>query len=295
MAEVEDKADQGMTLGDHLDELRGRLFRGVVVTVVCFVVAYVYRIEVTEIVMQPFKTGVAMLNEHWPPYFDGLHADDASVARTEYFVSDDPASMQLLPKLVISDIPMMTGTSEGFMMKLRACLYFALFVGGPYLLWQLWGFISAGLYKKERRVVLSFFPASILLFFSGVLFGYFMLVPYGIYYLNIDEVPGVALLQFRLEEYFAFVTSMCLALGVVFQLPILQTAVAKVGLVRPSTFAHYRGHFALTSFVLAAILTPPDPLTQSMMAGPMIVLYEIGILTSRFAAPKPVDLSLDED
>ena len=180
------------------------------------------------------------------------------------------------------------------MMKLRASLYFALFVGGPYLLWQLWGFISAGLYKTERRVVLAFFPASILLFFSGVLFGYFMLVPYGIYYLNIDEVPGVAILQFRLEEYFAFVTSMCLALGVVFQLPILQTAVAKVGLVRPSTFAHYRGHFALSSFIIAAILTPPDPVTQSMMAAPMVLLYELGILASRFAAPKPIDLSLDE-
>ena len=294
MVEVEDQKEQGMTLGDHLDELRGRLFRGVLVTLVCFVVAYVYRIEVTQIVMQPFEKGVAMLNEHWTLYFDEKVTGDASIARTEYFLSDDPADMRLIPKLVISDIPMMTGTSEGFMMKLRASLYFALFVGGPYLLWQLWGFISAGLYKTERRVVLSFFPASILLFFSGVLFGYYMLVPYGIYYLNIDEVPGVALLQFRLGEYFAFVTSMCLALGVVFQLPILQTAVAKVGLVQPSTFAHYRGHFALASFIIAAMLTPPDPVTQTMMAAPMVLLYELGILSSRMVAPKPIDLTLDE-
>jgi sec-independent protein translocase protein TatC len=294
MAEVDDQKEQGMTLGDHLDELRSRLFRGVVVTLVCFVTAYIYRIEVTQIVMGPFEKGVGMLNGHWELYFDEIVSEDASIARTEYFVSDDPEDMRLIPKLAISDIPMMTGTSEGFMMKLRASLYFALFVGGPYLLWQLWGFISAGLYKTERRVVLSFFPASILLFFSGVLFGYYMLVPYGIYYLNIDEVPGVALLQFRLEEYFAFVTSMCLALGVVFQLPILQTAVAKVGLVRPSTFAHYRGHFALSSFIIAALLTPPDPVTQSMMAAPMVLLYELGILSSRLVAPKTIELDLDE-
>jgi sec-independent protein translocase protein TatC len=93
-----------------------------------------------------------------------------------------------------------------------------------------------------------------------------------------------------LQEYFAFITSLCLALGVVFQLPILQTAVAKVGLVEPKTFIHYRGHFALTSFVIAAVLTPPDPVTQSMMAGPMIVLYEVGIICARMVAPKPLNL-----
>ncbi len=290
MAEAEPLEDQGMTLGDHLDELRTRLFRGVIVTLVCFGVAYHYRQEVTQIVLQPFQSGIAMLNEYWPQYFEEQLAEDPSIPRTTYFVSMDAADKTLIPELVISNKPMMTGTGEAFMMKLKASLYFALFVGGPYLLWQLWGFIGAGLYKSERRVVLSFFPASILLFFCGVLFGYTSLVPYGIYYLNIDEVPGMGILQFRLEEYFTFITSLCLALGVVFQLPILQTAVAKVGLVSPKTFSHFRGHFALASFVIAAILTPPDPVTQSMMAGPMIVLYEVGIIASRIVAPKPLTL-----
>jgi Tat protein translocase TatC len=294
MADAEPPADKGMTLGDHLDELRTRLFRAVVVIVVCFGVAYAYRQDVTQIVLQPFENGVGMLNEHWPPYFDELVRDDPALVRTDYFLSGDPTldptGLALVQELVISDKPMMTGTSEGFMMRLKASLYFALFVGGPYLLWQLWGFIGAGLYKSERRIVLSFFPASIVLFFCGVLFGYFSLVPYGIYYLNIDEVPGVTIIQFRLQEYFAFITSLCLALGVVFQLPILQTAVAKVGLVEPKTFIHYRGHFALTSFVIAAVLTPPDPVTQSMMAGPMIVLYEVGIICARMVAPKPLNL-----
>ena len=91
-----------------------------------------------------------------------------------------------------------------------------------------------------------------------------------------------------MSQYLVFLSSLSLALGVVFQLLIILTALARLELVRAKTFASYRGHFALLSFVLAAIITPPDPITQSMMAGPMIILYELGIWAAYMAQPKAI-------
>ena len=235
-----------------------------------------------------------MLNADWTVLVDEMIASNPEAPRTDFYYTNDPVDMRLLPKYIVSDVPIVTSAFEFIMNDLKSCLLISLFVGGPYLLWQLWGFIGAGLYKQERKVVLSYFPLSVLLFFTGVTFGYFVLVPYGFYYLNGDMRPGMADAAFKLGEYFTYISSLCIALGVVFQLPIIQTALAKIGLVQPSTYATYRGHFAIASFVIAAMLTPPDPYTQSMMAGPMILLYELGIITSRMVAPKPIDLTLDE-
>ncbi|MDF1797667.1 MAG: twin-arginine translocase subunit TatC [Planctomycetota bacterium] len=277
-------AESGMTLGEHLDELRVRLFKGVIAVVICFIAAWLLRDQAYEVFMGPFEKGVGMLREDWLAVIEERLVDDPETPRTEYFLTSDPSDQRLLPGYAVEERPLVTGVGEGFMVKLKVSLYFALFVGGPYLLWQLWAFIAAGLYKHERKVVLSFFPTSILLFFSGVVFGYFVLVPYGMYYLSGELQPDQGWIGFKLDTYLTFISGLCLSLGLVFQLPIILTALARVGLVAPSTFAHYRGHFALASFILAAILTPPDPITQSMMAGPMIVLYEVGIWSARIAA-----------
>lgn len=280
--------DEGMTLGEHLDELRGRLFKGVLAVLLCFVVAWIFRQQAYEVFMGPFEKGVGMLREDWLAVIEDRLAEDPELARTEFFLTDDPEDLRLLPKYAVEERPLITAVGEAFLTKLKISLYFALFAGGPYLLWQLWAFIAAGLYRHERRVVMSYFPASLSLFFAGVLFGYLVLVPYGMYYLSGELRPDQGWIGFKLDTYFTFISSLCLALGAVFQLPIILTALARVGLVAPRTFAHYRGHFALSSFVIAAILTPPDPITQSMMAGPMILLYEVGIWSARLVAPKPI-------
>ena len=179
---------------------------------------------------------------------------------------------------------LVTGPFENFLVSLKVALYAALFVGGPYLLFELWGFIAAGLYRTERRVVLSYLPVSVLLFFVGILFAYLTMVPYGIYFLNRGEALLSGRPDIRASEYLSFLSILCFGLGIVFQVPIVMTALARVQLVEPATFAKLRGHFVLGSFVLAAFFTPPDPYTQVMMAGPMVVLYEVGIWTSRGAA-----------
>ncbi len=286
-----------MTLGEHLDELRSRLFKGVVVVTVCFVVAWIFRDSIDDILEGPYKRFVRMYRAHWIEVLDERIAGDPDIERTDYFLMADEADDRLLPQYDLSEKLMVTGGSEAFMFKLKGCLYVSLFVGGPFLLWQLWGFIAAGLYKKERRMVLSYFPTSVMLFFSGIAFGYLVLVPYALYFLGMEAPPDQVDAGYKKSEYLVFLSSLCLALGFVFQLPIVQTALARMELVTSKTFAHYRGHFALTSFVLAAIVTPPDPITQSMMAGPMIVLYEIGIWSAKISEPKAIipEGELEED
>jgi len=282
---------EGMTLGEHLDELRIRIFKGIVAVFLCLIVAWTFRDAVYQVFLVPFDKGIEMLRVDWTAEIDERLAADPSIPRTEFYMTADPTDVRLLSKYEVSNRPLVTAIGEGFMTKLKVCLYFAMFAGGPYLLWQLWSFIAAGLYKTERRAVLSFFPASIVLFFAGVLFGYFVLVPYGMYYLSGELSPDEGWIGFKLDTYFTFISTLCLALGAIFQLPLVMIALARVGLVAPPTYAHYRGHFVLAAFVIGAILTPPDAVTQTMMAGPMVVLYEIGLWASRWLAPKPIDLS----
>ena len=274
-----------MSLGDHLDKLRSRLFKGVVAIVICTIVAWNFRSPLYQAFLRPFNEATTMLSANWLDTINQRLADNPELVRSDYFLTDDPEDNRLLPKYEVEQRPQVTAWQEGFMIKLKVCMYAAVAVGGPYLLWQLWAFIAAGLYQKERRAVLSFFPTSIALFYAGILFGYFYMVPFGMYYLGSELSPEEAVFGFKLDLYFTLVSSLCIALGAVFQLPLLMIALSRVGLVEPKTYATYRGHFVLASTVIAAILTPPDPITLLLMAGPMIVLYEIGYLAARWFTP----------
>lgn len=289
MSENQEAQAEGMSLGDHLDELRSRLFKGVVVILICMIAAWTYRDAVYKVFLEPYEVGISHLREDWMKVIDQRLADNPELPRTEYYLTNDPTDLRLRSKYEVNSKPMVRAIGEGFMTKLKVCLYFSMFAGGPFLLWQLWAFIAAGLYKNEKRAVLTFFPTSIVLFFSGVLFGYFVLVPYGMYYLAGELNPDQGWLGFGLDTYFNFISTLCLALAAIFQLPLIMMALARVGLVEPKTYAHYRGHFVLAAFVIGAILTPPDPITQTLMAGPMIILYELGLWAARIWAPKPLD------
>ncbi len=274
-----------MSLGDHLDELRRRLFHGVLAVGVAFIVAYLFRVELRSVMDGPWNDAVAWLNEDLAELHEAELLKNPEGRPRDYYFEVFSDGTEQLREPIPSKL-LVTGPFENFLVSLKVALYAALFLGGPYLLWQLWGFIAAGLYKAERRVVLSYLPASVLLFFTGILFAFLTMVPYGIYFLNRGEALLTGRPDIRASEYLSFLSILCFGLGLVFQVPIVMTAVARVGLVEPATFAKLRGHFVLASFVLAALFTPPDPYTQLMMAGPMVVLYEIGIWTSRAAAKR---------
>ncbi|QDU84405.1 Sec-independent protein translocase protein TatC [Planctomycetes bacterium Pla163] len=282
-----------MSLGDHLEELRRRLVVGVAAVVACFLLAFAFADETpgtVSLVMAPMKRAVSWLNDDYRALYEEALASDPEAERTKWFESADPTDRDYRElKDPIREEGQTTGVGELFLTKLKASFYVGLFLGGPILIWQLWLFVAAGLYKHERRAVMSFLPVALLLFAGGILFGYFGLVPYGFYFLNVPTNVSLPKPDFKLDQYFQFLSSLCIALGFVFQLPIVMTALARVGIVTVKQISAFRRYFILLAFVVAAILTPPDPITQLMMAIPLIVLYEVGLITSRLAARKRHD------
>lgn len=278
-----------MSLGEHLDELRKRLLRAAIGLFVAFFVCWAYQEPIAEIVLEPLDRTVNWLNEDLVELNERRLAEDPELSREEYFreVGGESVLVDPIPSGVRTD-----KASSSFFFYLKICFYFAMFIAGPYVLWELWQFVAAGLYKKEKRVIHIMFPMSALLFFTGVLFGYFMMLPYGCYFLF-----GYGLEQMRpdpkVEDYLDFVTALTLALGIVFQLPLLMMVLSRVGLVDPKNYSKHRGMFWIGSLVIAALLTPPDPFTQMMMAIPMAVLYEVGLIMARMAHRKALATDLD--
>jgi Tat protein translocase TatC len=283
MAEADPFEHTRMTLGEHLEELRRRLFIGLGAIAVVFFVTWAFNEQATRIVLRPYDRMTAMLEEYYTDHYEEKLAADPELARSDYFelVGDEERLILLRDKRMTAVAP-----GEGFFFTLKVCVYIALFVGAPVLLYQLWMFVAAGLYRREQRVVRRYFPAAMVLFVGGVLFGYYLLVPYGMYFLNRTTSIELVRPDFRLSEYWTFLNSLCLGLGLVFQLPIVMVVLARLDIVPPRLFAKYRGHTWVGAVVVAAFLTPPDPFTQGMMAIPVIVLYELGIVCARWTAQK---------
>ncbi|MFT5284945.1 MAG: sec-independent protein translocase protein TatC [Planctomycetota bacterium] len=286
---VDDLENTRMTLGEHLAELRTRLVKGVVGVAIAFCFAWWQYERISEIVMAPFHKAVTMINVYFADHFaKKVAAGDAQAL--DYFTTEDPKTWELLAEFESADKLSVFAPAEGFTYILRICLYFALFLGGPFLLWQMWQFLAAGLYKKERKAALRYFPFSAILFVTGVLFGYYLMVPYGMYYLGIALDTDVLNSQYRLSDYFSLLTALSLALAVVFQLPVMMTFATRLGLLEPKQLSGSRPYVIVGAFVLSAILTPPDPVTQCMMAIPIVLLFEVGLISARMCAkPRMID------
>lgn len=274
-------ASTRMSLGEHLAELRSRLIKGLLAVAIAFVVAWVYQERITALVLRPYERSMDMLEKHWVAEAERILAEDPGRPRTDFFLTADPADRRLLG---LDRRLQWIKPAEPFLFILRICGYFALFVGAPVLLWQLWQFVAAGLYPRERRAVHVYFPISVGLFLVGVLFGYFLLVPFAMYYLNRSVSLEFGTARITVESFLSFISSLCLAFGAVFQLPLVVSFLGGSGLVEPAAFVKYRGHFIVAAFVIAGILTPPDPYTQLMLGIPLVLLYEVGIVCARITA-----------
>ncbi len=169
---------------------------------------------------------------------------------------------------------------EGFYAYMKLCFITSVFLAYPFVIYQIWQFVSAGLYKKEQRYVLLFLPVSYAAFVVGGLFGYFLLIPFGLQFLIGILGPGIQPI-ITMKDYVSFVFMLTVALGLVFQLPLVMLLLSKIRFITPDKFIAWRKYAILVIFIIAAIVTPPDPFTQSMTAIPMIVLYELGILIAR--------------
>jgi sec-independent protein translocase protein TatC len=180
-----------------------------------------------------------------------------------------------------------TNLPEMFFTYLKSAMVSGVLVTSPYIFYQLWMFIAPGLYQKERKYVIPFVIFSTILFVGGSLFGYFVVFPFGFKFFlgfsneSIQALPSV-------KQYFSFSIKLLFAFGVVFELPVVVFFLAKIGVVTPELMRKKRKYAILMTFVFAAILTPPDVITQCMMAGPLIVLYEISIIIAKIARRKKV-------
>lgn len=270
-----------MTLGEHLNELRRRLFYSLIALAVCFGAAWWFKEVLTEQVMWPWRDAVRRINADLLAAARADLAAHPDVPRTHWFTSDDPANEEL--KNALDERMVALGVGESFFFALNISLYFAMFAAGPFVLYQIWAFIAAGLYRHEKSAVMRYFPFSVLLFLAGVYFCYRWVIPTGIYYLSTTLPLEQVKPQITLDYYFSFLSTMCLAMGCVFQLPLVMIFLSKLDIVQPSTYGRYRGHFLVGALFVAAIVTPgPDYFSQILMTIPMVVLYEIGIVLARF-------------
>ena len=167
-------------------------------------------------------------------------------------------------------------------LKLSAVVAFA--VAMPWLLYQLWAFVAPGLYKHERRLVVPLLASSTALFYAGVGFAYFLVLP-TVFHFFIGIAPeGVAVMT-DINKYLDFVLSLFIAFGLVFETPVAIVLLVWTGFVTPATLAKRRDYVLVGVFVVAAVLTPPDVFSQTMLAVPTYLLYELGILAARWLVP----------
>ncbi len=167
---------------------------------------------------------------------------------------------------------------ESFIAHFKVALILALFFASPLAGRELWRFVGAGLFPNESRYVVVFAPVSFLLFLLGVLFGYYILIPLGLSYMATYGDPAYLELGITLSDYLSLFMILTIFLGLVFELPLVLLFLGKIGMVTAPVLRKGRRYLVLIAFIAAAILTPPDPITQVLMAIPIICLYEIGIL-----------------
>lgn len=187
-----------------------------------------------------------------------------------------------------------TRVSESLMMKFKTALVAAAVVSMPVTSWQIWEFVSPALYKKERKVFLGVFLAMIGLFFVGVAFSYVVVFPLAVD-LFYEASAGVATPMWSVEEYFNFTLSFVLPFGLMFELPAVIYMLARHGKVTGKGMGEKRKFFILGAAVAAAILTPPDVVSQILLLLPMLALYEISALIARTVKPLPPKEEAEEE
>jgi len=245
-AEMEQEELKSMTLGDHLEELRARLILSLLGLIVGMGVALFWGRSFLHLILLPFEQALETSN--------------------------------LKPSLQAIQV------AEPFMIYLKASLVLGLLISAPWIFYQLWAFISAGLYRHERRYVYIAAPISAALFIGGVLFFLMLVAPLTLkFFVRLNLGVDYLLYHPTLSNYVSFILIMSLVFGLTFQSPILIVFAERFGLISLESLRKARRYVVLASFLIGAAATPsPDVFSQIAMAAPMYFLYEISILVCRF-------------
>ena len=179
-----------------------------------------------------------------------------------------------------------TSLAEGFMTHLRVGAIAAFFAVSPWLFYQLWKFVAPGLLPGERRLVIPFVFSASFLFLFGATFGYFVVFPF-VFGFFIDETGTGVLPVLSISDFLSFSSKLLLLFGTIFELPVLSFFLARLGIISAEQMRKYRKYAVVGIFIMAAFITPPDPVSQTLIALPLICLYEVGIWVAKYSGRKP--------
>jgi sec-independent protein translocase protein TatC len=196
----------------------------------------------------------------------------------------------LLAKPLLSKLPkggqmIATDVTTPFFVPLKVALMAAFLISLPYILYQVWRFVAPGLYEHEKRLVWPLIIASTSLFFCGMAFAYFMVFPIVFGFITASAPMGVAVMT-DIDKYLSFVLTMFVAFGLTFQVPVAVVLMVRMGFITVAKLREIRPYMVVGSFVVGAIFTPPDVVSQSMLAVPLWLLYETGILVAVWVGRK---------
>ncbi len=293
--DYEDGDGAQMSLLDHLGELRVRLTRAFIAIAVGMMACYGFAEQMFDILMEPMIKVFQKQMASKPQLPEGFYEDfrraltemlgDRGFAHTDQINLFVDALQQSLLQVAQEGHFQYTYPAEAFFSHIKIAIVAGLFLVSPYVFAQIWGFIAPGLYANERKWMIPMAIVSAIFFTAGALFGYFIVFPYGFEFFASFSTDGIQFTP-KLNEYLSFCLKLLFAFGFVFELPLFIFFLARMGMVSSAGLRKKRKYAILIGFVMAAVLTPPDPFTQCLMAGPLIILYEVGIWVAFFFGKK---------
>ncbi|MFO7620251.1 MAG: twin-arginine translocase subunit TatC [Bacteroidales bacterium] len=257
------KSGEGeMSFLEHLEELRWHIIRSILAIVILMVVAFLFKNIIFDRVILAPKT---------PEFFTNrVLCELGQLLRTKLLcINTRP--------LELINIKMAGQLTTHIAVSLVAGLILAF----PVILWEFWRFFKPALHSSEAQYARGVVLIASLLFFTGVLFGYFMLVPLSIHFLGSYEISATVANQIYVRSYIGTISSICLAVGLIFELPIIVFFLTKVGIITPAFMIKYRKHAIVVIVVMSAIITPPDIFSQLLVSIPLFILYQVGIGISK--------------
>ena len=245
----------------HFIELRSRLFNSLIFIFVIFIISYVFAEHLYNFLVEPYSKAVR----------------------------DEGGQRRLI----------FTALHETFITYIKVAFFSAIFIGSPVLLIQIYKFIAPGLYKNEKQALLPYLISTPILFLLGGLLVYYLVMPLAIkFFLSFETLGSNTTLPIQLEakvnEYLSLIMRLIFAFGISFQLPILLNLLARIGVVNSNYLKTRRRYVIVIIFAIAAILTPPDPITQVGLAIPLLLLYELSIFTVKFTEKNKEKESLED-